>query len=85
MCFHSLQLANTCVHTIMQVLFNTRLHCSTGYGISVTGHITGGECCLHCSCVCPNENVEKSTHQHRKVNIIIDLAIIMYNLVTILS
>ena len=69
--------ANTTVHTIMQVLFNTGLHRSTGCGISVTGHNTGGECCLHCNCVCPYENAEKRTHQHRKVNTIIDFK--MYN------
>ena len=39
----------------------------TGCGISVTGHITGRECCLHCSCVCPYENAKKRT-EHREVN-----------------
>ena len=59
------------------------LNCSTGWGISVTGHITGGECCLHCSCVSFYENEEKITHQHRKVNTIIYLVIMdVYNLVT---
>ena len=67
----------------MHVLFNTGLHCITGCGISVTDHITGGECCLHCSCVslweCWKENTsaQKSKHNHW-------LSHNMYNLVTIL-
>ena len=58
--------ANTNV-AFITVCDTAKLHCGTGCGISVAGHITGGEYCLHCSCVCPYESVKKRT-EHRKVN-----------------
>ena len=57
----SAAITNVFVITVMFLSINTGLHHSTGCGISVTGHITGGEHHLHYCCVCPTENVKETS------------------------